>query len=166
MEKEASKKRDWFEVIGNFVSRHILALGAILIIPFGIFLPQPAVYLNKQVPLTRICIVMLFLVFGVKSRLSEMKSAVRCYKEMALALIVIILATPLLGTNLLKLPEFGKVLGSGHEHHNITGNHSDSLSLPIFGPEEFRIGLQIFCLSPCASAFPTLVVSKVTISII
>jgi hypothetical protein len=107
------------------------------------------------------CIVTLFFVIGTKFRLTEIQSALRCYKETTLGIIVVLLLTPVVGTKLLMLPKFREVPRSGLDAAaNGTLNNSWSIKLPDFGPEEFRIGLQIFCVSPCASAFPTVVVSK------
>ncbi|XP_028396061.1 probable sodium/metabolite cotransporter BASS4, chloroplastic [Dendronephthya gigantea] len=57
------------------------------------------------------------------------------------------------------LPRFRDVHSSSLLSENVTLNKSWSIELPDFGPEEFRTGLQIFCISPCASAFPNAVVT-------
>ena len=147
-------------VIAAFVSKHFLPIGTICIIPLGILSPTPAVYLDGKLPVVQICIVTLFFVIGTKFRLTEIQSALRCYKETALGIIVVLLLTPVVGTKLLMLPKFRKVPRSALDAENRTLNNSWTIELPDFGPEEFRIGLQIFCVSPCASAFPTVVVSN------
>ena len=147
------------KVITGFFSKHFLPIGTLFVIPFGIIFPAPAVYLNKKLPVVQMCIVTLFFVIGTKFRLTEIKSALRCYKETALGLFFILLLTPIVGTKLLMLPRFCDVHRSGLLSENVTLNNSWSIELPDFGPEEFRTGLQIFCVSPCASAFPTVVVS-------
>ncbi|CAB4016227.1 Hypothetical predicted protein [Paramuricea clavata] len=146
-------------VIAVFVSQHFLPIGTICIIPLGILSPTPAVYLHGKLPVVQICIVTLFFVIGTKFRLTEIQSALRCYKETAFGIIVVLLLTPVVGTKLLMLPKFRKVPRPGLDAENGTLNNSWTIELPDFGPEEFRIGLQIFCVSPCASAFPTVVVS-------
>ena len=146
------------EVIAAFISKHFLPIGTLLIIPVGIIFPTPAVYLQGKLPVVKMCIVTLFFVIGMKFRLTEVHSALHCYKETALGLIVVLFLTPVIGTKLLMLPKFIEVSRSGLPVAN-TSNNSWSIELPDFGPEEFRIGLQIFCVSPCASAFPTVVVS-------
>ena len=144
-----------------FISKHFLPIGTLLIIPLGIIFPSPAVYLQGKLPVVKICIVTLFFVIGMRFRLTEIHSALRCYKETALGLIVVLFVTPVVGTKLMMLPNFQKVQWSDLHAENITSNNSWSIELPDFGPEEFRIGLQIFCVSPCASAFPTVVVSLI-----
>ena len=146
-------------MVTAFISKHFLPIGTLLIIPLGIIFPSPAVYLQGKLPVVKICIVTLFFVIGMKFRLTEIHSALRCYKETALGLIIVLFATPVVGTKLMMLPNFQKVQWSDLHAENITLNNSWSIELPDFGPEEFRIGLQIFCVSPCASAFPTVVVS-------
>ncbi|XP_028416099.1 uncharacterized protein LOC114539686 [Dendronephthya gigantea] len=105
------------------------------------------------------CIVTLFFVIGAKFRLTEIRSALRCFKETLLGIIVVLFVTPVVGTKLLTLPSFRDFAQSGLKA-NETLNNSWSIQLPDLGPEEFRIGLQIFCVSPCASAFPTVVVTE------
>ncbi|CAB4030799.1 Hypothetical predicted protein, partial [Paramuricea clavata] len=143
------------KVIAAFVSKHFLPIGTLFVIPLGIIFPAPAVYLNGKLPVVQMCIVTLFFVIGTKFRLTEIQSALRCYRETALGIIVVLLLTPVVGTKLLMLPKFRQVPSA----ENGTLNNSWSIELPDFGPEEFRIGLQIFCVSPCASAFPTVVVT-------
>lgn len=149
-----------------FLSKHFLPIGTLFIIPLGILFPTPGVYLHGKLPIVQICIVTIFFVIGTKFRIKEIRSAVRCYKEIALGLIVVLLITPFIGTKLLLLPKFREVAKSGL-YKNGTLNNSwsidQSIQLPYFGPEEFRIGLQIFCTSPCSSAFPTVVVRSVII---
>ena len=166
-DRNETEKKNVLNSIGNIVSRHFFPLGTVFVILFGIFVPQPAVYLGKKVPLIKICIVAMFLMFGLRFRLAEVKSAIRSYREMAFGFVFVLFVTPLIGTNILKLvPQFGNLVGLP-DHHDVQGNlteKNDASSnfsvLPIFGPEEFRIGLQIFCISPCSSAFATLMVSE------
>ena len=142
-----------------FLSKHFLPIGILFIIPLGIILPAPAVHLQRKLPVIKMCIVTLFFVIGMKCRLPEMKSALHSYKEILLGLIVVLFLTPILGTKLMMLPKFQEVSSLELNSGNIKLNNSWSIELPYFGPEEFRIGLQIFCVSPCASAFSTVVVS-------
>ena len=146
------------EVITAFISKHFLPIGTIFIIIIGILVPDPAVYFNGKLPVVQMCILTIFFVIGTKFRLTEIKSAQHRYKEIALGIFVVLFVTPVIGTKLLMLPKFQKVPRSSLHAPNITSNNSWSIELPDFGPEEFRIGLQIFCVSPCASAFPTVVV--------
>ena len=151
--------------MGHIISRHFLPLGTIFVVLFDIFVPQPAVYLGQKLPLIKILIVAIFLMFGLGFRLAEVKSAIRSYKEMAFGFAFVLFVTPLIGTNILKLvPQFGKLIGADDDvQGNLTETNSGNFSirqLPIFGPEEFRIGLQIFCICPCSTAFCTLMVSE------
>ena len=152
------------EVIVAFISKHFLPIGTILIIFLGILVPAPAVFINRKLPVVEMCIITLFFVIGTKFRSTEIKSALHCYKEIALGIFVVLFLTPDIGTKLLMLPKFQKIPRSSLHAANITSNNSWSIELPDFGPEEFRIGLQIFCVSPCASAFPTVVVSVLIIN--
>ena len=147
------------KTIVAFLSKHFLPIGTLLIIPLGIILPSPAVYLQSKLPVIKMCIVTLFFVIGMKCRLPEMKSALHSYKEIVLGLIVVLFLTPMVGTKLMMLPKFQEISLLDLRSGNTKFNNSWSIELPYFGPEEFRIGLQIFCVSPCASAFPIVVVS-------
>ena len=146
------------QAVAAFISKHFLPIGTLLIIPLGIIFPTPAVYLQGKLPVVKMCIVTLFFVIGMKFRLKEIHSALHFYKETTLGLFIVLFLTPVIGTKLLMLPEFRVVPRLGLSAANIS-NNSWSIELPDFGPEEFRIGLQIFSVSPCASAFPTVVVS-------
>ena len=162
---ETETRTNVLNSIGKIVSRHFFPLGTVFVMLFGIFVPQPAAYLGKKLPLIKILIVAIFLMFGLRFRLTEMKSAIRSFKEMAFGFLFVLFVTPLIGTNILKLvPEFGELIGADHDvQGNFTETNSGNSSirqLPIFGPEEFRIGLQIFCICPCSSAFSTLMVSE------
>ena len=164
-DRNETEKKNVLNSIGNIISRHFFPLGTVFVILFGIFIPQPTVYLGKKLPLIKILIVAIFLMFGLRFRLAEVKSAIRSFKEMAFGFLFVLFVTPLIGTNILKLvPQFGELIGADHDvQGNFTETNSGNSSirqLPIFGPEEFRIGLQIFCICPCSSAFSTLMVSE------
>ena len=148
------------KVIVDFVSKHFLPIGTIFIILFGILFPAPAVYLQAKLPVVKVCIITLFFIIGTKFPLKEIRSALHCYKETGLGVFAVLLLTPVIGTKLLMIPHFHE-LHLSRLYANKTALNSSWLipQLPNFGPEEFRIGLQIFCVSPCASAFPTVVVS-------
>ncbi|XP_028401739.1 probable sodium/metabolite cotransporter BASS4, chloroplastic [Dendronephthya gigantea] len=148
------------QVIAGFISKHFLPIGTIFIILFGILFPAPAVYVQAKVPVVKMCIITLFFIIGTKFPLKEIRSALHCYKETGLGVIAVLLLTPVIGTKLLMIPQFRELHPSRFYPNKTTFNSTRSiLELPDFGPEEFRIGLQIFCVSPCASAFPTVVIT-------
>ena len=85
--KEREEKSDRNETEkktnGNIVSRHFFPLGTVFVMLFVIFVPQPAVYLGKKLPLIKILIVANYLMFGLSFRLAEAKSVIRSFKELA-----------------------------------------------------------------------------------
>jgi predicted Na+-dependent transporter len=94
----------------NFCMRNYLAIGIILSIIIGIFLPQPAVYLSQRMPVAKICIIVLFLTIGVRIRLVEAKSAVKFYKEVVVGLVLVLFVGPIFATNVLNhVPNFGSL---------------------------------------------------------
>ena len=54
---ETEQKTNTLKTIGNVVSRRFFPLGSVFVILFGIFVPQPAMHLGKNLPLIKICIV-------------------------------------------------------------------------------------------------------------
>ena len=115
-DRNETEKKNVLNSIGNIVSRHFFPLGTVFVILFGIFIPQPAVYLGKKLPLIKILIVAIFLMFGLRFRLAEVKSAIRSFKEMAFGFLFVLFVTPLIGTNILKLvPQFGELIGADHD---------------------------------------------------
>ena len=161
---ETEQKTNTLKTIGNVVSRHFFPLGSVFVILLGIFVPQPAMHLGKNLPLIKICIVAIFIMFVLRFRFADVKSAIRSYREMAFGFVLFV--TPLIGTNILKIvPQFGKLLGADDDvQGNLTEINSVNFSArqqAIFGPEEFRIGLQLFCISPCSSSFSTIMVSNI-----
>ena len=101
--------------------------------------------------------------FVLRFRFADVKSAIRSYREMAFGFVLFV--TPLIGTNILKIvPQFGKLLGADDDDQgNLTEINSVNFSArqqAIFGPEEFRIGLQLFRISPCSSSFSTIMVGN------
>ena len=141
----------------NFCMRNYIAIGIILSIIIGIFLPQPAVYLSQRMPVAKICIIVLFLTIGVRIRLVEAKSAIKFYKEVIVGLVLVLLVGPIFATNVLNhVPNFGSLIGNEQNWRN-SSNSSNEMA--ILGPEEFRLALQIYCMCPTATATSLILVS-------
>ena len=147
----------------GFVNRQLLPIGTVFSIILGIFVPHPGVYLSERMPIAQICAMVLFFCVGLRLRLHEAKSAVKCYKEILVGLILVLFVCPVIGTNVLRhIHQFGPLIGSAGEH-NLLKNDSNSsnkdLNFPIFGPEEFRLALQILIMCPSAIATSLIMVS-------
>ena len=150
-EKSGEQKLSIFLRIKILLLRHLLPLGIVLSVIFGIALPQPAVYLNEKIPLGTICVVCLFTTIGLRLRVSEAKSAIKSYKEIVIGLILIIFLVPFSVVNSLnKIPYFSALIGQQTNSRN--ASNMSSYEMKILGPEEFRIGLQIYFMSPSAPA--------------
>ena len=146
----------------NFFLRNFLPIGTMISVIFGLFLPQPAVYLSQEIPVVKICIIALFSTIGLRVRLSEAKSAVKSYKEVILGLLLVLFVAPSVSINMLnQIPYFGLFIGDNHGL-GISSNNSSQI-MPIFGPGEFRLALQIYYMCPSAPAAALIMVGKYTI---
>ena len=158
-EKSGEQKLSIFLRIKVLLLRHLLPLGIVLSVIFGIALPQPAVYLNEKIPLGTICVVCLFTTIGLRLRVSEAKSAIKSYKEIVIGLILILFLVPFSVVNSLnKIPYFSALIGQQTNFKN--ASNMSSYEMKILGPEEFRIGLQIYFMLPSAPGAFVLVSSS------
>ena len=150
------EKETYLTKFKNFVIKQILPIGTIFSITFGLFLPQPAVYLSERIPVSQICVMVLFFCLGLRLRLDEAKCAIKCYKEIVFGVIFILFVCPIIGTNILtQVHQFGPLIGSTAGQDllkNDSNSSSQDIKLPIFGPEEFRLALQIYIMCPSAVA--------------
>ncbi len=147
----------------NFCMKNFLPMGILFGVIIGIFLPQPAVYVSKRIPVTKICIIVLFFTVGLRLRLVEAKSAVKAYKDVLVGVVLVLFVGPIVGTNVLnQVPYFGSLIGEQalkNSSNNITAETS------VLGPEEFRLGLQIYSMCPSAPASSLVLVSNLTMCI-
>ena len=161
------EKENCLTKLRNFALRQFLPIGTIFSIILGIFVPQPAAYLNERIPMSKICVITIFFSTGLRLRLQETKSAVKSYKEIVVGLALGLFAAPVFGTSILnQVHKFGPLIANASELNwkNVSANFSSgAIDLPILGPREFRFGLQIICMSPCAPATTLILVSELTI---
>lgn len=144
----------------NFCIRNFLPIGIVLSIIIGILLPQPAVYLSQRVPVVKVCIIVLFFVIGLRLRVMEAKSAVKSYKEVVVGLLLVLFVGPVFATVVIsKIPYFGSLIGDELNLKNTTNNNMTD-DKRILGPEEFRLGLQIYLMCPSAPAASLALVSS------
>lgn len=142
----------------NFYIRNFLPIGIVLSIIIGILLPQPAVYLSQRIPAVKICIIGLFFTIGLRLRVVEAKSAVKSYKEVVVGLLLVLFVGPVFATNVInQIPYFGSLIGDGQNLKNSSSNTTEEEL--ILGPEEFRLGLQIYLMCPSAPAASLALVS-------
>ncbi|XP_046846031.1 uncharacterized protein LOC124439818 isoform X1 [Xenia sp. Carnegie-2017] len=157
-EKSSEQKLSIILRIKIFLLRNLFPFGIVLSVIFGIALPQPAVYLNEKIPLGTICVVCLFTTIGLRLRISEAKSAIKSYKEIVIGLILILFLVPFSVVNSLnKIPYFSALIGQQTNSRN--ASNMSSYEMKILGPEEFRIGLQIYFMSPSAPASSLILVT-------
>ena len=147
----------------NFYMKNFLPMGILFGVIIGILLPQPAVYVSKRIPVTKICIIVVFFTVGLRLRLVEAKSAVKAYKDVLVGVVLVLFVGPIVGTNVLnQVPYFGSLIGEQalkNSSNNITAETS------VLGPEEFRLGLQIYSMCPSAPASSLVLVSNLTMCI-
>ena len=145
--------------IKNFCLRNILPIGTIFAVIFGICLPQPAIYVSQRIPVSKICIIVVFLTIGLRLRFAEAKSAVKSYKDILVGLLLVLFATPVFAANVLnQIPYFGSLIGSGRDWE-ISSSNGTTGKIPVLGPEEFRLALQVYCLCPSPTATSLILVS-------
>ena len=149
-----------FRTLKNFLLRNFLPIGTVISIIFGIFLPQPAVYLSKKIPVIKISIIALFFTIGLRVRFVEAKSAAKSYKEVVVGLLLVLFVAPAISINVLgQIPYFGPFVGNVEGLKNSSINNSFE-EMPILGPEEFRLGMQIYYMCPSAPATSLIMVSQ------
>ena len=142
----------------NFCLRNFLPIGIIFSVIIGIFLPQLAVFLSERMPVVQICIIVLFFTIGIRLRLVEAKTAVKSYKEIAVGSLLILFVGPVIAATVLNtVPQFGSFVHDTHNWRNSSNFSSEEI--PILGPEEFRVGLQIYLMCPNAPAATLILVS-------
>ena len=146
-------------ILKNFCLRNFLPIGIIFSVVIGIFLPQPAVFLSEKIPVVQICIIGLFFTIGVRLRLVEAKSAVKSYKEIAVGSLLILFLGPVIAATVLNtVPQFGTFIDDNHNWKNSSNFSSEEI--PILGPEEFRLALQIYLMCPNAPAATLILVTQ------
>ena len=161
---ETSEKLSILTRLKNFLLQNFLPIGTVISVIFGIFLPQPAVYLSQRIPVVKISVITLFFIVGLRVRLVEAKSAVKSYKEVAFGLLLALFVAPSVSINVLnQIPYFGSFIGDGQSLKNSSNNSYEEM--PIFGPEEFRLGLQIYYMCPSAPATSLIMVSYIIIRV-
>jgi hypothetical protein len=142
----------------NFYTRNFLQIGTIFSVFIGIFLPQPAVYLGQKIPVTKTCIILLYFTVGLRLRLAEAKSAVKLYKEIVVALFLVLFVGPGFASNVItQVPYFGYAIVD--EKYSKNSTNITITEIPILGPEEFRIALQIYLMCPSAPITSLMLVS-------
>lgn len=153
-----SGKQSTFRTLKNFLLRNFLPIGTVICIIFGIFLPQPAVYLSKRIPVIKISVIALFFTVGLRVRFVEAKSAAKSYKEVVVGLLLVLFVAPAVSINVLgQMPYFGPFVGNVEGLKNSSNNSFEEM--PILGPEEFRLGMQIYYMCPSAPATSLIMVS-------
>lgn len=157
--EESEEKLSIFVRFRNFYMRNFLPNGIVLSIIVGMLLPQPAVFVSQRIPIVKICIIVLFFTIGLRLRFLEAKTAARSYKEIALGLFLIIFVGPVFSTCVLNhVPEFGSYVGNNQNLKNNSNYTSEENAL--LGPEEFRLALQIYLMSPNTPATSLIMVGK------
>lgn len=155
--------------IRSFIMRQFLPIGILFSIPVGIFFPQPAVCLKQRIPVVKICVIVVYFSIGLRLRFQEAKSAMKCYKEVLVGLIWILFVGPVSGNGVLNtIKQFGPLIGNFGDL--VLRNASNStektyanitvVEMPVLGPEEFRLALQIFCMCRPGMATSLIMVSQ------
>ena len=166
-EKDEKTKKTLRKQVLSFLFKNYLPLSLVFLVLFGIFVPQPGLFLSKG-PTHFICIVCLFFHSGIKLKTGEVKEAFKSIKALCFGIVSILFITTTIGVSLTSLLPFDVEAGEVVLHFN--GNASsakfNTTSRPepertrsIFGPQAFKIGLQIYFIVPCTIAAGVVMVS-------
>ena len=108
----------------KFAKSQCLPLGLLLGLIMSISIPVIGAYMDQGGYMAYVCIILIFLISGLKLQTAEWAEAMRSYKAISFSLLSILFITPLIGSYL--------------------------TSLVKLEPPEFGLGLSIFFCSPCA----------------
>lgn len=143
----------------NFVLSNLLSIGIVLSIMLGTFVPQPAEYLNERIHLAKVCLILIMFSVGLRLQFQEAKSAIKSYRLVVFGLILVLIVRPMILVNILnQIQQFGPFIG-GQRLNDTSSNSYAHEEMPILGPEEFRLALQIFSSCPSPIAVSLIMVS-------
>ncbi len=108
----------------KFAKAQCLPLGLLFGLIMSISIPVIGAYIDQGGYMTYICIILVFLISGLKLQTAEWADAIKSYKAISFSLLSILVLTPFIGSYLTSLVELE--------------------------PPEFGVGLSIFFCSPCA----------------
>ncbi|XP_031555757.1 probable sodium/metabolite cotransporter BASS4, chloroplastic [Actinia tenebrosa] len=138
----------------KFFDIYLLFFGMIFIIALGVHWTSSGLLLGKF-QFRHICIVLIFLIFGVQLKSDDIYLASKSYKGLIWSMAAILFVTPALGIQITKTIHFATL-----SDENITTEHSlVQANVSAIGPTEFALGLQIFFAVP--SSFTTGVILAV-----
>lgn len=92
-------RRVWRWCVANF-----LPISLVLLTIFGAVYPDPGRYMNDETPANIICIVIIFLITGIKLKTAEIKNAIGAWRSWVFGSISILFITPILALGLIHLP--------------------------------------------------------------
>ncbi len=108
----------------KFAKAQCLPLGLLFGLIMSISIPVIGAYMDQGGYISYGCIILIFLISGLKLQTAEWAEAMKSYKAIAFSLLSILVLTPFIGSYLTSLVELE--------------------------PPEFGVGLSIFFCSPCA----------------
>ncbi len=119
----------------RFADAQCLPLGLILGLFFGLLVPIVGTTIGQKGVMSFICVIVIFLVSGLKLNTQEAKAALGSYKSIIYGITSIMVLTSLLGSFLTSF-------------------------LPL-EPAEFKTGIIIFFCTPCAIAYSVILTKQV-----
>ena len=119
----------------RFADAQCLPLGLILGLFFGLLVPIIGTTIGQKGVMSFICVIVIFLVSGLKLNTQEAKTALGSYKSILYGITSIMVLTSLLGSFLASF-------------------------IPL-EPAEFKTGIIIFFCTPCAIAYSVILTTQV-----
>ena len=177
LEELEETKPPRYKRVLSFLFKNYLPLSLMFLVLLGMFVPQPGTFFSKG-PTHYICIVGLFFHSGIKLKTGEVKEALKSLKALLFGIVSILFITTTIGVALTGLLPFDEEEYSNVAIHanglvNTTSNFNGSSVLNttksptqhatkkgIFGPQAFRIALQLYFIVPCTIAAGVVMVSQ------
>jgi hypothetical protein len=137
------------------VDVYLLFFGMILIIVIGVYWTSSGLFLAK-LQVRFICVVLIFVIFGLQLTTDEIYSALKAYKAIIWSILAILFVTPALGIQITKTIHFATL-----SDENITTEHSlVKANMSAIGPTEFALGLEVFFAVPSSFSTGVILVSS------
>ena len=121
-----------------FLKSQLLPIGLLVGLVLSVTVPFLGAFLDRGGIFTYVCIVLIFVISGLKLETAEWTDAMKSYKAIIFSLASILFITPIVGSSLTNI-----------------------VSLQ---PQEFNLGLSIFFCSPCAINSPVVLTKQVLLS--
>lgn len=173
--KEVSAESGWRErtrrvlrAVRAFLFKQQLPVGLIFVVILGGAWPTPGVALSK-LPTNYICVVIIFLISGLKLKTDDIKDAIKSWKAFLYGIFSMLFLTSIICLELIKLlgdefdeldiPVTSNTTSNASTEGAVCQSSNASTDVKPLGPREFSTGLQVFFTMPCTVSSGVVMVS-------